>query len=356
MSDAANISLSGSRSTSVPELYRNHPVLRQAPFFTLPRELLDRVVGAVGSDRFDAELLAMEYALSNICRDHSAQIGFWRNGPIDYILLRRVRSEIDEKSEQYYEEWADHSGVSVDDLKRALQSGISRLEHFATVGRGYLGWLITNRSFLAEHAAIFGQWVDEIAEQGVPQMGPVIRNARTLPYLAAADEATADFLTAFEDFFIRWRLEGMSVPMAPRPVSPHLPVRDLRTVLGHMQYSGTTFYYPDTFPVPSRDELRNIMEEALRHSPGPEHLAAWLDIVRSDNASRNQIPRFARIFEVQHYVRALYGRHAKALDRKKSVVDAALGRFLGVSEDTIKGDLVFIASRLQRDDWYLSPT
>ncbi len=107
--------------------------------------------------------------------------------------------------------------------------------------------------------------------------------------------------------------------------------------------------------MPSRDKLREILEEALRNPRGPDHLAEWFAIVHSDNVAKNQIPRYGRLFELQHYMRALYARHAAALERKKSSLVLALSAYLGVSDDTIERDLNFIAGRLG-PDWHLAST
>ena len=169
--------------------------------------------------------------------------------------------------------------------------------------------------------------------------------------LLAMEHALSD-AGAFEEFFIRWRLEGMPAPFVPQPMGVHLPVVDLRPVLGHMRQGGTTFYIPDICPIPSRDKLREILEEALRDRNAPDYLAEWFEIVHSDNVAKNQIPRYARIFEVQHYLRALYARHAVALERKKSAIVLAISEDLKVSDDSIERDLSFIADRLG-SEWYL---
>jgi hypothetical protein len=119
-----------------------------------------------------------------------------------------------------------------------------------------------------------------------------------------------------------------------------------------MRHGGTTFYLPDILPIPSRDEFRNILEEALRRRTTADHLAEWIRIVSSGNPARNQIHRYSRIFEIQHYMRAIYARHSQAMYRKQSSLDVALASFLGVNEATIKNDLRHIGRRLGRD-WYL---
>lgn len=78
----------GVRAMGVPSQYLGHPLLNAGPFFTLPEGLLDKIVVRVGGDRFDDELLEMEYALSNVCGSHGCQIGFWGGQPINFLLLR----------------------------------------------------------------------------------------------------------------------------------------------------------------------------------------------------------------------------------------------------------------------------
>ena len=342
----------GFSATSIPAQHRATRCFKVRHSSPFRGELLDAVVREVGVIRFDERLLELEYDLSVVCGDHTSRIGFWGECPIQFNLLRRSESPVDD---EYLVAWAAREGKSVAEIRRSLEVVTDRLNHFVNVERGYLGWLTTDRLFRQEQQAIFVNWAERVAKTGVPIMGPVMTDVKEVPSSKEATEGIAEFLEAFEAFFIRWRLQGMSAPYAPRPLAPHFPVMDLRPVLGHMQHGGTTFYMPDIFPVPSRDELRAIIEDALRVDSGPQHLAAWFDIVRSDNASRNQIPRLARVFEIQHYMRALYGRHAAAFNRNKGVIVMALAGFLGVSDDTVSNDLDFIAGRLAKNNWFLAP-
>jgi hypothetical protein len=328
--------------------YSNHTPLLARPYFTLPRELLQQLTAKVGEDRFDAELLKMEYNLSGKCRDHSSCIGFWRGHGINFQLLRPASDLTDD----FFIQGMAQFGKTASDAKDILALGQQRLEWTSDVRRGYAGWLMTNKSFLDEHQTLFQQWADEVAKQGIPNMGPVLHDAQSFPDAELAEGTFREFLRAFEEFFIRWRLDGLPAPFAPQPMGVQLPVVDLRPVLGHMQQGGTTFYIPDICPVPSRDKLREIMEEALRDQNSPAHLKEWLEIVHSDNVAKNQIPRYGRILEIQHYMRALYARHAAALERKKSAVVVVISLFLQVSDDTVERDLAFIAERLGAN-WHL---
>jgi hypothetical protein len=96
------------------------------------------------------------------------------------------------------------------------------------------------------------------------------------------------------------------------------------------------------------------VEDALRDTTPPDYLSEWFEIVHSDNVAKNQIPRYGRVFELQHWVRALYARQQTALHRKKSHLILALAGFYDVSKDSIERDLRFITDRLGAES-YLPP-
>ena len=292
----------------------------------------------------------MEFALSKVCGNHSSYIGFWGGQPISFTLLR---PETDHEDDFFVQGMMLDWGLSEDRARENLAVLAPRWDWAIEVGRGYSGWLTTNRVFLEEHRKVFQNWADEVAHHGIPNMGPVARDSQAVPDSQLAEGRLEQYVRAFEAFFIRWRLNSMPAPFVPQPMAVQLPVTDLRPVVGHMRHGGTTFYIPDICPVPSRDKLRDILEEALRNRNGPGYLEEWFDRVHSDNVAKNQIPHYARVFELQHYMRALYARHAGALERKKSVLILAISAYLDVSDDTIERDLGLITGRLG-PDWYLA--
>lgn len=333
----------------VPLRFHGHRLLGNAPYFTLPRKLLTQVVAEVGESRFEADIIELECALSDICGDHSSYIGFWNYQPINFQLLRPKNDLVND----VFVRGMSKFGKSEAEARSTLAIGQQRLRWAHEVCRGYCGWLMTNPAFLDEHNVITQRWTHQISQNGIPHMGAVMADRRSTPDVQIAEGEMRQFLQAFEDFFVRWRLDGMPSPLLPQPMGIHLPVTNLRPVLGHMRQGGTTFYIPDICPVPSRDELRELLEEALRGRNAPRYLEEWFEIVHADNVAKNQIPRFARLFEMQHYVRTIYARHAEALQRKKSAVVLAISQYLQTSDDTVERDLSFIASRLG-PDWYLA--
>jgi len=333
----------------VPRQYRGHPLLNAGPYFTIPKTLLEAVVAEIGEERFDDGLLEMEYALSQICQDHRFQIGFWGGQSIRFQLLRPNY----ELSGGSLAKGLSRFGKSEEEARAILTLAGQRLDWTADVRRGYCGWLMTNDVFLREHRAIFGSWKEETSQNGIPVMGPVVSDAQEFSGVQDDKGDKAEFVRQFEDFFARWRLEGMPAPFVPQPMGPHLPVADLRRVLGHMHSGGTTFFFPDICSVPSRDNLREILEQTLRDVSAPDYLKEWFDIVHSGNVAKNQILRYARIFELQHYMRVLHARHANGLRRKKTALKTVFAEFLDVSDDSIERDLSRIESRLG-PDWHLS--
>jgi hypothetical protein len=185
-------------------------------------------------------------------------------------------------------------------------------------------------------------------------MGPVVHDAQAVPGVGHAEGELEQFVREFEEFFVRWRLDGMPAPWVPQPMGAHVPVCDLRPVLGHMRHGGTTVYIPDICPLPTQEELRKMLEDAVRNREAPDYLAEWFGIIPAGNAAKNQIARYGRVFEVQHYMRALYARHGTALHRKKSSLILALAEFFDVSDDSIQRDLSLIDQRLG-PEWYLAP-
>ena len=206
--------ISGMTFMGVPKRFQDHPLLRTRVYFTLPSPLLRRVVAEVGQKRFDAELLEMEQALSEVCQDHDSSIGFCRGQPISFLLLRPNNDLTDDF---YVTNMAKILGKSKDEARQSLALGSQRLDWSVEVRRGYCGWLMTNRVFLDEHRQIFDDWTDEVAKHGIPTMGPVVGDAQAIPGSQLAEGNTERFLQAFEEFFIRWRLECMPAPGLPQP-------------------------------------------------------------------------------------------------------------------------------------------
>jgi hypothetical protein len=110
--------------------------------------------------------------------------------------------------------------------------------------------------------------------------------------------------------------------------------------------TGGLFHIPDSFPIPSRDELRALLDESLRADTGVPHLAEWKKIVGARNSAKNEIERFGRIERLARYWALMHDRHLKALAGQKGRLHQAFAKFFDTSEDTIRRDLRRIEASL----------
>lgn len=333
----------GFREIAVPQQYRCHPLVQDRLFFTLPRKLLEAVVGTIGNKRFDGDLLGLEYALSDACND-TLNVGFWGGRPINYSLLRPEPLSLSSEQLQTLAAALKKTPQRVQDMLRSAQPSLA---WNASVSRGYVGWLLTSRTFLEEHRQLFTKWQSEVWKSGVLQLGPLVPKGTTLPGARlVSSKTTLQFAKEFEDFYIRWRLNGLAAPHLPIPLTPKLSGAFPLTVLEQLNGAGGIFFIPDTFPIPSRDDLRQLLDDSLRGDKGPEHLSDWTRMVRRSNAAKREIGRLARLFELQHYWKVLCQRHPQALKRNEGKLKQAVASFLKVDEQVVHRDLLLIRRRM----------
>jgi hypothetical protein len=240
------------------------------------------------------------------------------------------------------------AGMNPLEAKQALRIFGERdavpLERFR---RGYAGWLLTNQQFLDEHDILLTEHAETILRWGTHLTGIVLPPRMFLPGTDPTEDPDwGAFNSACEEFFTRWRLQSLAGPYLPVPLQALIAGSFPWTVVKHLMRAGGVFFLPDTMPIPSRDQIRGQLDDALHHGEQPDHLSEWLNIVRASNSARNQLDRFARLFEIQHYWRLLCQRHTSILEGNIGRVEIALGRFFGISLGAIHADLIEIRERL----------
>lgn len=322
--------------------FLRHELVRNRYFFTLPRRLWDEAYQRIGADAFDPDLVTLEDELGAICRDHSTNAGLWRGRAFTYYHLQRLG---------YPQITPADAGLSITqaELDRQLQLAEERSGGTVRNVRGYLGWLLLNPRFLDEHDSLLQIHQNVISRWGTDAFGlpspPPGFDRETTEWQAAFREADVGFTA----FFCRWRLRGLAAPFLPVPLQPLMAGQMPEVVLQRHLQTGGLIVVPDTFPVPSRDEFRRMLDDALHRSP-PEHLADWMMIIASDNTAKQAISRFARLFELQHYWRVLHHRHPSAFRRKTTVLKQIFASYFETGEQSIHQDLIEIRRRLG-DDW-----
>jgi hypothetical protein len=330
---------------AVPEEFQRSPLVKGCYFYTLPLDVIDAVVAVLGADRFGADLLHMERQLSEISGDHTCRVGFWQNNAIAYRELRSLPIEF------FADDQVRDAGMSPAAVSHALriykERDLGALERFS---RGFCGWLLTNRQFLDEHDALLGHHSETVKRWGTQSAATLLPEHYRANLIPGTDPNTDPLWPAFandyNEFLLRWRLSGLAGPYLPIPAKPLMAGTFPISMIGQLMNAGGVFFLPDTMPIPSRDQLRGQLDNALHRDKGLDHLAEWLDIVRADNMARNRMDPFIRYLELQHYWRILHQRHASAIHRNTGSLEAVFGEILNVSTKQIHTDLIAIRRKL----------
>ena len=329
--------------------------------YVIPRDLLRRLDDEFKRAEFIWEQAEAEFAFTESMHERGRWVGLrrWfgaRNDlPITYDYLPR-ETECDRPRNQelggvdlasYASFFPDTNLVRMEYL---LKRGKARTKRLWELAQAYAGWLMTNPEFLDEHDRLVADFHVEIETWRFPQHALPVLPGTVPPDCEPPDKRINAYGNACDTFFLKWRLLTLAAPGLPVPLLPGVPVPPTIHVLSLSQTVGKLFYFPDTFPIPSREDLREQIEESLRGgSQLPAHLSEWGAMVGNSNTAKNKLLRYARLFEVQHYSRLLRQRHPEALDRRLAALKKSLASFLGCTEASVHADMMFLNKRLGKD-------
>lgn len=357
--------------TEVPAPYRADPLIVGRYYYSLPEDLLQAVVAEVGEPAFRAAALECERVLAAAAGPPAGyHVGWFDGRPLQY-------GHLDNPPELFASGKGDPSllgrlAMLLLPAERAKYGrhyrggGAPQAEqrvnwaHLHT--RAYCGWLLTNRQFLQEHDELVRKHLDQVRQLG---LFPRLRLDSAMAEAAGfepADEAEAAYGDALGEFCDRWELSGLAGPYLPIPLLPQVPVP--LPLLGQRRWTGgTLIFWPHSAPLPPRDELRSMIEDALGRRRAPDHLREWVEQVGANNPARRKDNRYIRVFVVQHYLRALYLRHPGIFEGNRERLQRAFFAALypGGRDSTCpdprthREDLNLIAERLGSRDWYRDP-
>lgn len=331
--------------TAVPYQIRSQSLIRDRFFYTIPEQILRAACWPQLGESFDVdeESLRMELELSQISGDHGSRVGFWNDMPIECSLMCATPLKRDEL--------AQAGELSEQQISENLRTANERLLSFAEIACGYAGWLMTNPTFLSELDALIADFGTQMHKWGTATVGlPIPSTQPSGPFNPTAEQGWDEYDTAVLEFCVRWRLQGLAGPRIPIPMRPMMGGQFPLAIVAQLMRAGGVFNWPDTFPVFARDELREMLTDALRRPESSEHLAGWHDIIGSSNKAKNQIGSFERRFRLQHFWRLLRERHADVFSRRLNRIERAFAAYFGITESTIHLDRAAIAKALG-DDW-----
>jgi len=303
----------------------------------------------VGESRFDPALISLERKQAALSGDHSSRIGLRGDRAILYPLLAEapgVAEVLEGVTEQDRAEmgWPPSFGRNTALLRQAD----NQLRWVHGGARSYSGWLVMNAQFQSDQRQFCSAWREDIcqtSDDGVVSGSP-------------------EFQSTCAAFLDKWYLERWTGPFLPVPI--RLSTANLMGVGQHRAYSplGASLFIPMICPLPDRQFLREMLEEAMGRLSPPPHLKEWIDLVHSAHPGKNSLARFARLFVLQHYWWVLHSRHASILEGNKERLRSAFAAFLfpGVPSgeipkkaETVRNDLQDISDAMGGPDWYLRP-
>lgn len=329
-------------NASVPSELQHDRLPTDSYFYTLPPKLWDALLEHVGRSAFDAKLLELEETSAKQNGDHSHRVGFFQSFPVTLCGL------VDLPSPPWTDEYLRAAGMDPVQVRYSLN--VCKEQYGSMLSRSrssYLGWLLTNPKFLQEHDQLLKEHLETVQRYGLWNLA--LR--KTAVRGGLFEERLEDphwhrFVDACRPFLQRWRLARLVGPYLPEPVTLQMSGLVSKSDLEWMMETGGIFYLPDTIPIPSRDQLRKLLDDSLHKGPKPVHLEDWLKIVNAGNTARNRLDREARLFSLWHFYQLLVDRHATALKNNRGRVEDAFAQFFGVDKATIHHDLVEVPKRL----------
>lgn len=316
----------GTHTTCVPDKLKCHPLIREICFYTLPTQILASIEKNVKGWSLDHESWLLEKELGAICGDHSTQVGFNDGQSIEYHLLRgpdAFRLNLEQIKSMNWE------GMNDAKIAAFVRDFDGRRKWYHTSARGYAGWLNCNPEFCRERDAAIGK------EYRVVSLAPSL----------SANASGGSLPISLQSFLVRWRLMGMAGPRLPVPMQPMMGGEFPVSILPQLMDAGGVFNIPDTCPLPSRDELREMLQDAIRGRTS-DHLDEWYRVIATANSAKTEISRYARLLELQHYWELIQVRHEDRVHRRLKALRRVIGEFLGASLASIEGDLRFLRGKL----------
>jgi hypothetical protein len=134
---------------------------------------------------------------------------------------------------------------------------------------------------------------------------------------------------------VRWRLAGLASPDLPEPLAPALPVVDPDPLRWHMKAGGLTLFLPDTFPTPSRDELRRLTQ-TFQDRRTPDHLRGWAQIKTKQAQGGAGARRYAHLLLVHHWLGILETRHGDRMTGRTADIQSATAQCLGCKRESVR--------------------
>ena len=290
------------------------------PVYCLPAAMIEalRVVGPHQQFALTADQAEAEKALTESCG--SAYIGIWgrrwiNSGcfidkpPISPDALREI-------------------GFTAGQVLNADQA-LNRTDGISLKLRGYVGWLVTEPTFMANRDELRQRW-----ESLPEEIRPLFPLQRTIarpsagPVEEGVDRRPDDCRLQLDEFLDRWGLTGLETWDLPCPQGPLLPAAMAATSPA-MPHHGVHLVLPLHYPLTSDDELIRLIRTEQRRLASSNGLDSTL-------ASLEHHEVYAQMISVQHLEHAVRSRYVGKQSGFVGAIENAMAIALGLTTDYVQ--------------------
>lgn len=315
---------------SLPTDLHGHERFLHRFSFALPSKLIAAIERSVGRDTLDSQAWQLEHRLARLCDGWKGMFG-WKNG-LGLMDSRIFDCGLDQAaiSEDYLKECAGVNQCTKQEVVDGIKSGSDRIDWFVEMASGYCGWLVSDPGFCREQDELLTAWEEQVRTLGFPLPGTRVffLDRGQFLFFQNLTKEQKGFLTAVEEFKLRWRLDNLRAPFVPQPSLPQIPAVLPSQVMRSMQQPGRVIDIPDTFPFYSKDMVRDLIDNMRGSDSSNHHLRGWRDLIAPDNQGKKKITSFARAYRFMHFWSTLISRHGESLAGKLGKLEEAFAEFL----------------------------
>jgi hypothetical protein len=319
------------------------------PVYRLPDSVI-QVLGRPGYRRvpiLGTTDVAVEEKFNVLCSEMRA-IGIWADRPVTFVCLGAplglpplTKARIKSLG------WSAAQALQAQEAVRKANDASLRL-------KGYIGWLVSDRQFLAERDSLAERWRNFTREQ---RPSFPLRRLVALPELprdaVPAAKEIIDFQSMLDAFLDRWSLVQLVTWDLPEPQGPLMPALFAANAPA-MPKHGIHIVLPVHYPLTAGDGLLHDIQRQQ----------AQLALDNDLDTSIAGLPHFeilAQMFDVSHIEKTARSRYrSKRGDGFVAALEAAIGAELDVDPDHVtrlrKGISKCLRGRRSSIRWLRAPT
>jgi len=311
----------------ISDLYTGRIPEQEAFSYSLPSQLLKSIKSAM-PNWLAASALTFEDSLADLCERYQV-VGVAGGKPVSYGWLT-MGTQSDGQSEPLTLATLKRLGWdqywTLATANRLLTVGADRIAPFRQQLQAFLGWLITNPTFVSQVAEF------EAREENLLAAGKSLEDDKEL-------------LAAFIEFCAEWQLDGMATWDLPIPRGVNLSGLAIPLCTRDESINLTL---PATIRFPARWPLNDLMRD-LRRNAISDRLAGWLEVLDQSGGDGKGLHRYRQMLPLHFYrnvvLKSRYGDHFSG---HVELLDVAFADFFGdIREDSVKKLRLGIERRLK---------